>query len=231
MLEKIIRENDTYFLEILENRIIINDNYHGILIFDFGMNFIKAINIFEDIVVYDSYVISNEELILFCPENEKLVYVNCETSTSKVIDIDEELSHIVDLRLFSMKDNTCIFVSAQNKYIELNLQNKTLKEVSNTTFKSNKENIINKAIEDKIGEIIDKDEDYIDIDVKEKLFVISYEEEIVFYNGEVIKEILPEEEFIFRKAKIRRCGDKNKLIILSNNIEDEEISTISILNI
>lgn len=231
MLEKIIRENDTYFLEILENRIIINDNYHGILIFDFGMNFIKAINIFEDIVVYDSYVISNKELILFCPENEKMVYIDCKKNISKVIDIDEELSHIVDLRLFSMKDNTCIFVSAQNKYIELNLQNKTLKEVSNTTFKSNKENIINKAIEDKIGEIIDKDEDYIDIDVKEKLFVISYEEEIVFYNGEVIKEILPEEEFIFRKAKIRRCGDKNKLIILSNNIEDEEISTISILNI
>lgn len=231
MLEKIIRENDTYFLEILENRIIINDNYHGILIFDFEMNFIKAINIFEDIVVYDSYVISNKELILFCPENEKMVYIDFKEDISKVIDIDEELSDIADLRLFSMKDNTCIFVSAQNKYIELNLQNKTLKEVSNTTFKSNKENIIDKAIEDKIGEIIDKDEDYIDIDVKEKLFVISYEEEIVFYNGEVIKEILPEEEFIFRKAKIRRCGDKNKLIVLSNNIEDEEISTISILNI
>ena len=173
MLEKIIRENDTYFLEILENRIIINDNYHGILIFDFEMNFIKAINIFEDIVVYDSYVISNKELILFCPENEKMVYIDFKEEISKVIDIDEELSDIADLRLFSMKDNTCIFVSAQNKYIELNLQNKTLKEVSNTTFKSNKENIIDKAIEDKIGEIIDKDEDYIDIDVKEKLFVIS----------------------------------------------------------
>ncbi len=105
MLEKIIRENDTYFLEILENRIIINDNYHGILIFDFGMNFIKAINIFEDIVVYDSYVISNKELILFCPENEKMVYIDCKKNISKVIDIDEELSHIVDLRLFSMKDN------------------------------------------------------------------------------------------------------------------------------
>ena len=65
MLEKIIRENDTYFLEILENRIIINDNYHGILIFDFEMNFIKAINIFEDIVVYDSYVISNNGLYWF----------------------------------------------------------------------------------------------------------------------------------------------------------------------
>ena len=84
---------------------------------------------------------------------------------------------------------------------------------------------------DKIEEIIGKDEDYIDIDVKEKLFVISYEEKVVFYNGEVIKEILPEEGFIFRKAKIRRGGDKNKLIVLSNNIEDEEKSTISILDI
>ncbi len=67
MLEKIIRENDTYFLEVLDDRIIINDNYDGVLIFDLEMNFIKAINIFEDIVVYDSYVISNKELILFCP--------------------------------------------------------------------------------------------------------------------------------------------------------------------
>ena len=115
MLEKIIRENDTYFLEVLDDRIIINDNYDGVLIFDLEMNFIKAINIFEDIVVYDSYVISNKELILFCPENEKMVYINCEKNTSKVIDIDEELSDIVDLRLFSMKDNICIFVSAQDK--------------------------------------------------------------------------------------------------------------------
>ena len=231
MLEKIIRDNDTYFLEILENKIIINDNYHGILIFDLEMNFKKAINIFEDIVVYDSYVINNEELILFCPENEKMVYVDCEENTSKVIDIDEELSNIFDLRLLSMKDNICIFVSAQNKYIELNLENKIIKEVSNTSFKNNKENIIDNAIVDKIAEIIDRDEDYIDIDVKEKLFAISYEEKIVFYNGKVIKEILSEEEFIFRKAKIRRGGDKNKLIVLSNNIEDEEKSTISILYI
>ena len=189
MLEKIIRENDTYFLERLKNRIIINDNYHGILIFDFEMNFKKAINIFEDIVVYDSYVISNEELILFCPENEKLVYVNCETSTSKVIDIDEELSDISNLRLVFMKDNICIFTSAQDKYIELNLKNETLKEVSNTSVNDNKENVIDKSIVDKIEEIIGKDEDYIDIDVKEKLFAISYEEKVVFYNGEVIKEI------------------------------------------
>ena len=189
MLEKIIRDNDTYFLEILENKIIINDNYHGILIFDLEMNFKKAINIFEDIVVYDSYVISNEELILFCPENEKMVYINCEKNTSKVIDIHEELTDIVDFRLLSMKDNICIFVSAQDKYIELNLKNETLKEVSNTSVNDNKENVIDKSIVDKIEEIIGKDEDYIDIDVKEKLFVISYEEKVVFYNGEVIKEI------------------------------------------
>ena len=111
------------------------------------------------------------------------------------------------------------------------MKNEALKEVSNTSFKNSKEKIIDKAALDKIEEIIDRDDDYIDIDIKEKLFAISYEEKIVFYNGEVIKEILPEEEFIFRKAKIRRCGDKNKLIVLSNNIEDEEISTISILDI
>ena len=159
------------------------------------------------------------------------VYVNCETSTSKVIDIDEELSNIFDLILVFVKDNICIFVSAQDKYIELNLKNETLKEVSNTSFENNKENNIDKVVLDKIEEIIDKDEDYIDIDVKEELFAISYEEKIVFYNRKVIKKILPEEGFIFRKAKIRRGGDKNKLIVLSNNIEDEEKSTISILDI
>lgn len=190
MLEKIIRENDTYFLEVLDDRIIINDNYDGVLIFDLEMNFIKAINIFEDIVVYDSYVISNKELILFCPENEKMVYINCEKNTSKVIDIDEELTDIVDFRLLSMKDNICIFVSAQDKYIELNLKNETLKEVSNTSFENNKENIIDKAALDKIEEIIDRDDDYIDIDIKEKLFAISYEEKIVFYNEKAIKNLL-----------------------------------------
>lgn len=102
------------------------------------------------------------------------------------------------------------------------MKNEALKEVSNTSFKNSKEKIIDKAALDKIEEIIDRDDDYIDIDIKEKLFAISYEEKIVFYNEKAIKEILPEEGFTFRKAKIRRCGDKNKLIVLSNNIEDEE---------
>lgn len=48
-----------------------------------------------------------------------MVYADLK-NINQVINIDEELFDVIGLKLFSVKDSVCMFVSSQNKYTELN---------------------------------------------------------------------------------------------------------------
>jgi len=75
--EFVQRDNDVYFFQTVSDKIIINDNYVGLLILDSDLNLIKRLAIFDGITIYSSFFNnSNEEILLFCPDNECIVYVN-----------------------------------------------------------------------------------------------------------------------------------------------------------
>lgn len=228
-MEKIIKEKDIYFMDITEDKIIVNDNYEGILVFDTNMNLLKEMQIFDDISIYTSYFLGNDEMILFCPENEKIVYINLMEYTSKVITINENLADIVDIKLFAREEDRCIFITPQKEYIELSWKDRILRRTC--------ENIINKkwnyrtTITEQMKKILLEDDDYINTDVHEQLFVIVYEEKVIFYNGIRIETISPRKNYIFNNAKFVKKENEGLLVILSNNKEDDEISMISMVSI
>ena len=45
-MNKILKENDTYFLQVVKDKIIINDNYEGIIIYDDNLNVVSKIKTF-----------------------------------------------------------------------------------------------------------------------------------------------------------------------------------------
>ena len=69
--------DDLYFLEVTSKYIILNDSYSGIIIMDFDLNKVNNIELDDDIVI-DFSVKHNDEVILFCYENECAFYVNLE---------------------------------------------------------------------------------------------------------------------------------------------------------
>ena len=71
-----ILENDTYFLQTVGNFIVINDDYNGVIIMDSDFERIDNISIMEDLCIYNSVVIDENLLLLFCPDNEKFVLVD-----------------------------------------------------------------------------------------------------------------------------------------------------------
>jgi hypothetical protein len=94
--EIIQSENDIYFLEVISSKIVINNNYKGIIILSQDLEILKEVDIFDDIMIYSGYINEiSEELLLFCPENECLVYVNINTYEWKVINICGNLNNIV----------------------------------------------------------------------------------------------------------------------------------------
>ena len=71
--------NDMYFFRIVDKTIIINDNYSGVFILNENFAILKTLKLLEGIVIYSSYVNSiNKEILLYCPDNEAIVYINLE---------------------------------------------------------------------------------------------------------------------------------------------------------
>ena len=80
-------------------------------------------------------------------------------------------------------------------------------------------------------EILINNVDYINKDVQGQCFAVTYEEEIIFYNGKIIKYIYPRQNYTFNNAKFLKKSGKTVMVILSNNKKDNNKSIITITDI
>lgn len=224
-MEKKINGNDIYYLQVIGDRIIINDNYEGIIIFDYKINMLKKIKIYEGIYIYSSFIIGENELILFCPEDNNVVYVDIEKSEVKIMEVENDILSSI---IFNSMDK-CVFHTNKNKYIIFDKKKKELKKVnSNNEFNENmKENQISK-IENRILKMHEgcNNEDY-----KDDVSVITYEDKIIIYNNGNAVEQYPREGYIFNNAKIMQIYENLYLVVLCNKKNDEDISILSVKKI
>lgn len=86
-IRKELEGNDIYFIEVLGDRVLVNDNYSGLLVYDSGLNLVESIKIMDDFLI-ESSVKKENELLLICPENECLVYLNIIGCQYKIISLD-----------------------------------------------------------------------------------------------------------------------------------------------
>ena len=84
--QTIIMDKDIYFIEKVGDRIVTNDNYVGILIFDYNLNLIENINMFDDMIV-SSWISNNTAILLFCEDNNCIVFVDAYTLEHEVIEV------------------------------------------------------------------------------------------------------------------------------------------------
>ena len=78
--------NDIYFMEVVEEKIIINDNYDGVLILDSDLNILKSIRLLEELSI-DTSFLNNQQIVLYCYENQCLIYINIDTYEYKIISL------------------------------------------------------------------------------------------------------------------------------------------------
>ncbi len=125
------KDNDIYFFQIVSDKIIINDNYVGVLILDSNLNLIKRLTIFDGITVYSSFFNnSNEEILLFCPDNECIVYVNIRSYEYSVIHLENGLENLVFSTLYEWNDNGLILTTYNSEFYSICLSKKSMKKIS-----------------------------------------------------------------------------------------------------
>lgn len=114
--------NDIYFMEVVKEKIIINDNYDGVLILDSDLNILKSIKLLEEMSIDMSFV-NNQEIVLYCYENQCLIYINIDTYVYKIISLSTDFEDKVFLSLYEWVD-TDLFLIADDgdffTYVNLN---------------------------------------------------------------------------------------------------------------
>lgn len=123
-------DNDIYFIEILSDKIIINDNYNGILILDNNLELIKRLEIFDDITVYSSFINNIDgEILLFCPDNECMVYINVETYEYKVIYLKNGLENLIFSNLYEWNMNQLVLSTYNGKFYKICIDEKIIQKI------------------------------------------------------------------------------------------------------
>jgi len=94
---------DLYYLELTANYIAVNDAYHGLSVMDFDLNPVRSIDL-EDDTVINSSAKHDDELLLFCYENECAFYVNLKTGSICRYDLSK-YSNVYFSHIYFWKDN------------------------------------------------------------------------------------------------------------------------------
>ena len=49
-------DNDVYFMEVLKDMILINNNYSGLILFNSNLEEVCRLEVIEDLSIYSSYI-------------------------------------------------------------------------------------------------------------------------------------------------------------------------------
>lgn len=115
-IEKIYSNNDIYFIEIVQDKIIINDNYEGVIILDGQLNIVKKFELLDDMVVDVSFI-KNSEVVLYCYENQCFIYLDINTYAYKIISLDSEYVDMSFLSLYEWCDNELLLLAESGKIL------------------------------------------------------------------------------------------------------------------
>ncbi|MBO4457123.1 MAG: hypothetical protein J5802_05350 [Butyrivibrio sp.] len=114
---------DAYFLETLNDKVIVNSNYNGLIVLNDNIEPIKTIEIDQDICIYNAIVIDDERILLNCIDNKKLFVVNIQTSEVKSCYMPQNLVEEVLKEKVPSEDNRIVLRTYKGHDFVLDLNN------------------------------------------------------------------------------------------------------------
>ena len=115
--ELTIKDNDIYILERTKDKIIINNNYQGLIFLNYNLEKIKNLNLFEGLLIYSIFQKKiDNELLLYCPENNCLIFIDLNSYKYKITRLDGFFEKVVFSPLFFWEDEIMLTDYNQNFY-------------------------------------------------------------------------------------------------------------------
>lgn len=132
----IVIENDIYSLETVGSKIITNNGYDGISIFDANLNLVKSLTLFEDIIIDRIYKhpIKNE-IILYCYENRSFVWINLENYIFKTIPLSSLDSNIYFSPMYEWEEEKIVFATYSDEFYICDIKYGTIESIKKDMVK------------------------------------------------------------------------------------------------
>ncbi len=249
-------QNDIYFLEILGDKLLVNDNYEGVLIFDSEFVLLKKMKISDNLAIAFSIKKGNE-ILLICPENRKIIYIDTRDYQHKIISL-EQFEDWVFSSLFDWKGNIITLSDYKGNLAKLDLEKAKLFKLGEYShIKTTVSNAYQKLNGFRTNKIFPLEEKAIVEDSIDGLELIDYEDNIVplirlrkeeFYDFELsckhiaeigeykavtinfenekFQQYYPQEKYYFLRGKMMVTKQENFLFLLSAKKSDEKKSLI-----
>ena len=109
-------------METLADFIVINFDYNGINFFDFELNLIEQLKWTKEVMIYSSFNYKNE-LLLFCPDNECLIYIYIEKDrfTYQFIEL-KDFGKYIFTELHEWKEDNVLLSTYQGEILCVDLK-------------------------------------------------------------------------------------------------------------
>lgn len=125
--------SDIYFMEAVADKIIVNDNYRGVMILDYDLKVEQQLTLTDNLVIDMSFIKKNE-IVLVCYDNQCLIHINIHLLHYRIIPMDEKLQEKSFLQLFEWKDNELTLLADEGEEIVyINLYDGSLRTVQRET--------------------------------------------------------------------------------------------------
>ena len=132
-----LNNNDIYILETCLDKIIINDNYQGLLLLDNSLNILHAIPITKNLIIYTVYKNHNcQNIMLYCPDNKQIILVDLQTLVNKIISLPKTLDNQILSPNYYWHKDILILTTFDRIFYQLILQSNKLKQIPYKTIKS-----------------------------------------------------------------------------------------------
>ncbi|SDW78070.1 hypothetical protein SAMN05444487_10680 [Marininema mesophilum] len=240
------KENDLYITEVVSDKIVINNEYKGLKILDNDLETINIIDVFDDIAIHSVFINNKEsKLILNCPDNDSVVYVDLKNDFLNVI---KPLNRKIFVDVHSWVDGGFILIDSEGSLFKFNNKSQDIsninskelpfhlndlnkyKKTHNNIYKidQNVLHVMNLAERNLFSINIPDKFDVHDIIVYEDISIIVSEDCILVYKGsEKIDVLKPDSGFIFMRVSFLPYDDKyNKVAVTSSEIKNNYNSYI-----
>lgn len=128
--EYFVGDNDVYVLECHQEVIIVNNNYSGINLYNKNLELQNTIDIFKGILIHTVYKNpNNNEVILYCPDNEVFVYLNLDTTFQKVINFIEDIDECGLSNIYFWSGHEVLFLCGNKRYIKVDTRLFSIQEL------------------------------------------------------------------------------------------------------
>ena len=243
--------NDVYFLVCVNNKIVINNSYRGVLILDNELNVIDTIEIIDDLVIYSYYIYQNN-ILLYCPENSICVLLNVETGKYIIISLLGFENEIFG-EIYEWHDDNIVISTYKGNFVRINLKDMALGMLYGNEWGSQiqrdynclKKYTVHKVFANETKAIVGNDNLYL-MDYRSQTVLLEQIEQeqnhdyelagkyvvkisenkigITVHKEEIV--LKPKKGYIYLRAKCLNENGKKNIITLASDIETNENSII-----